>query len=263
MISVTTLTPDTPDIVVRLCCDNRLITLLYLHYLWGAEKWKWFGPCTNLSCLLRTMGPNDPNEDSGWGQTLEPVARDGTRAETRDTQTEKRGERGTFWMKTNVKTIKAIFPLINSPLWLLGLLSLSVPIQLQMDERLGVSGCNWIWIRWPRKHQDWCTMSLMESDRKKKKTSVNIKVWKYWMNVRLRGDNWQIVFTNDKISWSKVAFSIQFAVYFSFEIWQKMTNRIWNTIFVLVNIDIFSDWKCVFGWFLVSWVSFIFKYSQD
>ena len=135
-------------------------------------------------------------------------------------------------MKTNVKTIKAIFPLINSPLWLLGLLSLSVPIQLQMDERLRVSGCNWIWIRWPRKHQDWCTMSLMESDRKKKKTSVNIKVWKYWMNVRLRGDNWQIVFTNDKISWSKVAFSIQFAVYFSFEIWQKMTNRIWNTIFV-------------------------------
>ena len=209
------------------------------------------------------MGPNDPNEDSGWGQTLEPVARDGTRAETRDTQTEKRGERGTFWMKTNVKTIKAIFPLINSPLWLLGLLSLSVPIQLQMDERLGVSGCNWIWIRWPRKHQDWCTMSLMESDRKKKKTSVNIKVWKYWMNVRLRGDNWQIVFTNDKISWSKVAFSIQFAVYFSFEIWQKMTNRIWNTIFVSVNIDIFPDWKCVFGWFLVSWVSFIFKYSQD
>ena len=158
-----------------------------------------------------------------------PVARDGSRAET---QTEKREDRGTFWMKTNVKTIKAIFPLINSPLWLLGLLSLSVPIQLQMDERLGVSGCNWIWIRWPRKHQDWCTMSLMEREREKKKTSVNIKVWKYWMNVRLRGDNWQIVFTNDKISWSKVAFSIQFAVYFSFEIWQKMTNRIWNTIFV-------------------------------
>ena len=104
-----------------------------------------------------------------------PVARDGSRAETEETQTERREERGTFWMKTNVKTIKAIFPLINSPLWLLGLLSLSVPIQLQMDERLGVSGCNWIWIRWPRKHQDWCTMSLMEREREKRKRQWILK----------------------------------------------------------------------------------------
>ena len=35
------------------------------------------------------MGPNDPNEDSGWGQT--PLARDGSRAERRDTD---RGESG-------------------------------------------------------------------------------------------------------------------------------------------------------------------------
>ena len=149
-----------------------MITELYLHYLWGAEKWKWFGPCTNLSCLLRTIAPNDPNEDSGWGQTL---ARGQGWIQSRDWGDSDREKRGTFWMKTNVKTIKAIFPLINSPLWLLGLLSLSVPIQLQMDERLGVSGCNWIWIRWPRKHQDWCTMSLMGRDREKRKRQWILK----------------------------------------------------------------------------------------
>ena len=42
------------------------------------------------------MGPNDPNEDSGWGQTLAPLARDGSRAETRETQTEREEKRGTF-----------------------------------------------------------------------------------------------------------------------------------------------------------------------
>ena len=51
------------------------------------------------------------------------------------------------------------------------------------------------------------------------------KVWKKKYKMNIGGDNWQIVFTNDKISWSKVAFSIQLVVIFSFEIWHKMTNR--------------------------------------
>ena len=50
-----------------------------------------------------------------------------------------------------------------------------------------------------------------------------IKQLKYWLaGVAGIADNWQILFTNDKISWSKVAFSIEFVVFtFSSEIGQK------------------------------------------
>ena len=186
---------------------------------------------------------------SKWRQWLgqTPLARDGSRAET-DTRREREG---TFWMKTNVKTIKAIFPLINSPHWLLGLLSLrSHPVSKWMRTRcpsvigFGLGG------------QEKTKIDAQCHKWKRIKRNYQwIKVWKYWMN-RVLGDNWQIVFTNDKISWSKVAFSIQFAVYFSFEIWQKMTNRIWNTIFVLYKYWYFSGLEMCLFWLVFGFLGF-------
>ena len=65
---------------------------------------------------------------SKWRQWLGSGASGQGWIQSRDRHKETERE-GTFWMKTNVKTIKAIFPLINSPHWLLGLLSLSDLIQ--------------------------------------------------------------------------------------------------------------------------------------
>ena len=70
---------------------------------------------------------------------------------------------------------------------------------------------------------------------------------KYWLaSVAGPADNWQILFTNDKISWSKVAFSIEFVVYtFSSEIVQKYPiNQCWITTNALARgyflLSIFS-----------------------
>ena len=134
------------------CGDNTLMiikTVFTLSLRGGEVKLIWSLYKSELSG--ENNGPNDPNRDggrvsaSGWGWSRDFV------------QTERQERRGTFWMKTNVKTIKAIFPLINSPHWLLGLLS---PLSQFSSKwmRDEVSVCNWIWIRWPRKHRDWCTL---------------------------------------------------------------------------------------------------------
>ena len=113
-------------------------------------KWSWSSRIDNLCVfIISELGEvkmiwtlykselsagNNGAKWSKWRQWLgqTPLARDGSRAET-DTRREREG---TFWMKTNVKTIKAIFPLINSPHWLLGLLSLrSHPVSKWMRTR--------------------------------------------------------------------------------------------------------------------------------
>ena len=160
------------------------------------------------------MGPNDPNEDSGWGQA--PLARDGSRAET-DTR---RRERGRFEWRQMWRQLRLFSPWLTPHT---GSWACSPSDLIQRPNGWGTR-CPSV-IGFGLGGQENTKIDAQCHCIMKKRKHQWIQVWKYWMN-EVRGDNWQIVFTNDKISWSKVAFPIQFAVYFSFEIWQKMTNRI-------------------------------------